>query len=75
LTSTDASVPLVWKLTSSSVPASTLPVPVTVDWTTPSSAVKTSRELRAELPGGPISSTASTIAPAAKSTSTYRYQG
>ena len=43
------------KLTSTSVPASTLPVPVTVVWTTPSSAVTTSFEVRAELVGGPIS--------------------
>jgi hypothetical protein len=30
------------------------PLPVTVDWTTPCSAVRTCREVRAELVGGPI---------------------
>ncbi len=50
-TYTSASVPLVWKLTSTSVPAWRLPVPVTVDWTTPSAAVSTSRVVREELVG------------------------
>ena len=52
------SVPLVWKFRSRSVPASMLPLPVTVDWTTPSSAVTNCVEVRAELVGGPISATA-----------------
>ncbi len=47
------------KLTLTSVPAATLPLPVTVDWTTPCSAVTISFEVRAELVGGPISDTAS----------------
>jgi hypothetical protein len=35
LTYTSWSVPLALKLTVTSVPAAMLPVPVTVDWTTP----------------------------------------
>jgi hypothetical protein len=53
-------VPLVWKLTSSSTPASTLPLPVAVDCTTPVSAVTICVAVRAELVGGPISAIAST---------------
>jgi hypothetical protein len=55
LTSTFDRVPLVWKFTSMSEPASTLPLPVTVDWTIPLSAVTSSVEVRAELVGGPMS--------------------
>ena len=43
------------KLTVTSVPAAMLPVPVTVDWTTPCSAVTISLDVRAELVGAPIS--------------------
>jgi hypothetical protein len=50
----------VLKLTLTSVPAATLPVPVTVDWTTPCAAVTISFEVRAELVGTPISVTART---------------
>jgi isopropylmalate/homocitrate/citramalate synthase len=63
-------VPLVLKLTVSSVPAATFPLPDTVDCTTPWSAVTTSREVRAELVGAPISVTASTITPTATAAST-----
>jgi hypothetical protein len=69
------SVPLVLKLTVTSVPASTLPLPETVDCTTPSSAATTSREVRLVLPGGPISVTARTMTATATSPSTYRYHG
>jgi hypothetical protein len=51
-------VPLVWKFTFRSVPASTFPVPDTVDCTTPFAAVTICVEVRAELAGGPISATA-----------------
>jgi hypothetical protein len=51
-------VPLVLKLTLTSVPAAILPLPVTVDWTTPCSAVTICFEVRAELVGTPISDTA-----------------
>jgi hypothetical protein len=54
LTSTFESVPLVWKLTSTSEPASTLPLPETVDWTMPLDAVTICVEVRAELVGAPI---------------------
>jgi hypothetical protein len=47
-------VPLALKLTSTSVPAAMLPLPVTVDWTTPCSALTISLDVRAELLGGPI---------------------
>jgi len=50
----------VLKLTLTSVPAAMLPLPVTVDWTTPWSAVTISFEVRAELVGTPISATART---------------
>jgi hypothetical protein len=59
LTSTFESVPLVWKFTFMSVPASTFPEPVTLDWTTPFAAVTICVDVRAELVGGPISATAS----------------
>ena len=67
-------VPLVWKLASTSVPGSTLPVPETVDCTTPLAAVTTSREVRAELLGGPSSSTAASTTPAPRSPSSSRCQ-
>jgi hypothetical protein len=63
-------VPLVWKLTSRSVPASTFPLPDTVDWTTPFCAVTICLEIRAELLGGPICSIASAATPTARSAST-----
>jgi hypothetical protein len=53
-------VPLALKLTVTSVPAAMLPLPVTVDWTTPCSAVTICLDVLAELVGGPISVTAST---------------
>jgi hypothetical protein len=59
LTYTSWRVPLVLKLTVTSVPAAMLPVPVTVDWTTPGAAFTISVDVRAELVGGPISATAS----------------
>jgi hypothetical protein len=52
-TYTCCNVPLVLKFTFTSVPASTLPLPLTVDWTTPSCAVTSSLAMRAELEGGP----------------------
>ena len=58
------SVPLVWKLASTSVPASTLPVPVTVDCTTPLVAVTISVEVRVDAAGAPSSMTAATTAAA-----------
>jgi hypothetical protein len=57
-------VPLAWKLASTSVPGSTLPVPVTVDCTMPLAAVTTSVEVRVVEVGGPSSSTAATTAAA-----------
>jgi hypothetical protein len=69
------SVPLVWKFTATSVPASTLPLPETVDWTTPFSAVTTCVDVRAELVGGPISVTARTAMVTASTARTYKYQG
>jgi hypothetical protein len=68
-------VPLVWKLTLRSAPASTLPLPETVDWTIPFSAVTICVEVRAELVGGPICATARTPIAIAVTASTYRYQG
>jgi hypothetical protein len=65
LRSTLFSVPLVAKFTSSSVLGSTLPVPDTVVCTTPSAAVTSSVEVRAELagvPSSPIPSATTTIA-------------
>jgi hypothetical protein len=47
------SVPLAWKFTLTSAPGSTLPVPVTLDWTMPFCAVTICVEVRAELVGGP----------------------
>ena len=58
-TYTSWSVPLELKLTVTSVPAAMFPLPVTVDWITPCSAVTVSLDVRAELVGGPISDTAS----------------
>jgi hypothetical protein len=68
-------VPLVWKFTFRSVPAAMFPVPVTVDWTTPFSAVTSCVEVRAELVGGPISATASATMASAATASKYKYQG
>jgi hypothetical protein len=59
-TYTCESVPLVWKFTLTSLPAWTLPVPDTVDWTIPFWALTSCVDVRAELAGGPISATAST---------------
>ena len=75
LTNTSASVPLVLKFANTSVPGSTLPEPVTVDWTTPFWAVTSSREVRAELDGGPSSSTPATTIAIATSASATRYHG
>jgi hypothetical protein len=69
------SVPLVWKLASTSVPASTFPVPVTVDCTTPSAAVTISVELRVDRVGGPSSITAATTAAANRAISPRTCQG
>lgn len=63
------------KLTVTSVPAAMFPLPVTVDCTTPCSAVTISLEVRAELVGGPISDTASAATAIATTPSTYRSQG
>jgi hypothetical protein len=57
------------KFTLTSVPAAMFPLPVTVDWTTPCPAVRTSREVRAELVGGPIWVIASTAAATATTAS------
>jgi hypothetical protein len=65
----------VLKLTVSSVPAEMLPLPVTLDWTTPCSAVTVSREVRAELVGGPIWDTASAATAIATTPSRYSSQG
>jgi hypothetical protein len=70
-----ASVPLVWKFTLRSVPASTFPLPDTVDWTIPFSAVTICVEVRAELVGAPIWAIASTATATATSASAYRCQG
>jgi hypothetical protein len=75
LTYTSWSVPLVLKLTVTSVPAAMLPLPVTLDWTTPCSAVTISRDVRAELVGGPICDTASAAIATATTPSRYRSQG
>jgi hypothetical protein len=75
LTSTFESVPLVWKSTSRSAPASTLPLPETVDWTMPFSAVTVCVEVRAELVGGPIWAIAKAAMATAATASTYRYRG
>ena len=56
-TSTLWRVPLALKLTATSVDGSTFPEPVTVDCTTPFWAAMTSRDVRAELEGAPISTT------------------
>lgn len=63
------------KLTVKSVPAAMLPLPVTVDWTTPCAAVTTSFEVRAELAGAPISDTASAAITIATTPRAYRSQG
>jgi hypothetical protein len=69
-TYTRESVPLVWKLAPTSVPAWTFPVPDTVDWMTPFSAVTVCLAVRAELVGTPISVTASTATAAISRAST-----
>jgi hypothetical protein len=69
------SVPLVWKLASTSVPASTLPVPVTVDWTTPEAAVTVSVDVRVDRVGGPSSMTAATTTAANSAMSPRTCQG
>ena len=63
------------KFTATSVPAAMFPLPVTVDCTTPCSAVTISLELLAELVGGPISDTASAATAIATTPSAYRSQG
>ena len=63
------------KFTVTSVPAAMLPLPVTVDCTTPCSAVTTCLDVRAELVGGPISDTASAATAIATTPSEYRSQG
>jgi hypothetical protein len=68
-------VPLVWKFTLRSLPAWTLPVPETVDWTTPFSAVTICVEVRAELVGAPIWATARTAIATTAIASRYRCQG
>ncbi|MGB0095408.1 MAG: hypothetical protein WBP81_23080 [Solirubrobacteraceae bacterium] len=52
-----------------SAPACTFPLPETVDWTTPVSAVTISRDVRAELLGGPTSMTANAATATAASAS------
>jgi hypothetical protein len=69
------SVPLVWKLASTSVPASTFPVPVTDEVTTPRVAVTTSVAVRAAWVGGPSVSTAATTAAASTTISPRMGQG
>jgi hypothetical protein len=69
------SVPLVAKFTASSTPGSTLPLPDTVDCTTPSSAVTTSLEVLAELVGAPTSLTPSAMITIATTPNRYRYHG
>ena len=63
------------KLTVTSVPAATLPVPVTVDCTTPCSAVTICVDVRAELVGGPICEIASTPTATAARPRIYRCHG
>jgi hypothetical protein len=75
VTSTVLSVPLVAKFTASSTPGSTLPLPETVVCTTPSSAVTTSFEVRAELAGAPTSLTPRAMIAIATIPSRYRYHG
>jgi hypothetical protein len=75
LTERSCSVPLVWKLASTSVPGSTFPVPVTVDCTTPLAALTTSVDVRAVLVGGPSSSTAATTAAASSAAIPRMCQG
>jgi hypothetical protein len=67
-------VPLVWKLTESSTAGSTSPDPVTVDCTTPRSAVTICLVVRAELVGEPMSRIPSTTATTPTAASTIRYQ-
>jgi hypothetical protein len=52
-----------------------LPVPETVDWTMPFSAVTIWVEVRAELVGAPIWATARAAMAAAATASTYRCKG
>jgi hypothetical protein len=75
LTYTWESVPLVLKFTLSSVPAWTLPLPETVDWTTPFCAVTICVEVRAELAGSPIWAIARTATASAATASVYRCHG
>jgi hypothetical protein len=74
LTSTADSVPLVWKFTLTSLPPWTLPVPETVDWTMPFSAVTICVEVRAELVGAPIWATPRATMATAATASMYRCQ-
>lgn len=75
VTSTAESVPLIWKFTLSLVPAWMLPLPVTVDWTTPFWALTTWVEVRAELGGGPIWVRSRASSATASAASTYRCHG
>jgi hypothetical protein len=68
-------VPLVWKFTLRSAPASTLPLPETVDWTMPFCAVTICVEVRAELVGAPIWAIASAAMATAATASAYRCHG
>jgi hypothetical protein len=75
LTSMLFRVPLVWKLTSSSTPGSTFPLPETVLWTTPSAAVTSSVDVRAELVVVPIWVMEKTITAIATAASRAMYHG
>jgi hypothetical protein len=76
LTSTLFSVPEVAKLSVSSTPGSTSPVPETVVCTTPLAAVTSSVDVRAELVGGvPSWVIPKTITPAATAASRIAYHG
>ncbi|MEA2213084.1 MAG: hypothetical protein QOF83_3032 [Solirubrobacteraceae bacterium] len=59
-TETPDRVPLVRKFAVTSTPGARFPVPLTVDWTTPRSAVSTCVEVRVLLVGGPTSSAPAT---------------
>jgi hypothetical protein len=71
-TSTSLSVPLVAKSTSSSTPASTLPLPLAVVWTTPHSESTVSVSVRAELVAVPSWEIARMATTTAAAPSTYR---
>ena len=76
LTSTLFSVPEVSKLSVSSTPGSTSPLPETVVWTTPLAAVTSSVEVRAELVVGvPSWVMPKMITPAATAASRIAYHG